>query len=134
MGNIPNEKQSDVRKEFEDFVYNFCQTDSWLKEDKLWINVEYTWLEKGSNTLQTKSANFNTLSDLFPYPPVKVFHLFESSITYHAKYASLQTGYTNIPFPYEIANGLIEELKGGLFFNLRLKLGFDIDMEQDQVE
>ena len=110
------------------------QADSWLKKDKLWFNVEYTWLEKGSNTIQTKSANFNTLFDPFPYPPVKVFHMVESSITYYAKYASLQTGYTNIPFPYEIANGLIEELKGGLFFNLQLKLRFDIDMEKGQAE
>ena len=93
--------------------------------------MEYIWLEKGSNNIQTQSANSGTLSDPFPYPPVKIFHMFESSITYYTKYASLQTGYTNIPFPYEIANGFIEELKGGLFFNLQLKLGFDINLEQD---
>ena len=96
--------------------------------------MEYTWLEKGSNKIHTKSANSGTLYDPFPYPPVKVFHMFESSITYHTKYALLQTGYTNIPFPYEIANGLIDELKGGMFFNLQLKLGFDIDSEQNQAE
>ena len=110
------------------------QADSWVKKDKVWFNMEYTRLEKGSINIQTQSANRGTLSDPFPYPLVKVFHMFESSITYHTKYALLQTGYTNIPFPYEIANGLIDELKGGMFFNLQLKLGFDIDSEQNQAE
>jgi len=110
------------------------KTDSWFKKDKIWFNMEYTWLEKGSNTIQTKSANLNTLSDLFPSPPVKVFYMFEASITYYTKYASFQTGYTNTPFPYEIANNLINKPKGGHFFNLQLKLGFDIDMGQDQEE
>jgi hypothetical protein len=113
--------------------YRF-QADTWLNKDKFWLNMEYTWLEKGNNNIQTQSANSGTLSDPFPYPPVKVFHMFESSVTYHSKYALLQTGYTNIPFSYDIANGLIDEVKGGLFFNLQLKLEFDIDMEQDQVE
>lgn len=37
---LPNEKQSDVRKEFEEFVYHFCQTDSWLKENPIKIKWE----------------------------------------------------------------------------------------------
>ena len=37
---LPNEKQSDVRKEFEDFVHSFCQTDSWLKENPIRVKWE----------------------------------------------------------------------------------------------
>tara|TARA_Y100000590_G_scaffold461493_1_gene623192 strand:- start:3672 stop:4976 length:1305 start_codon:yes stop_codon:yes gene_type:complete len=110
------------------------QADSWLKRNKVWFHMEYTWLEKGTINIQTQSANSGTLSDPFPYPPVKVFHMFESSITYHTKYASLQAGYTNVPIPYEIANGLIEELKDGLFFNLKLKIGFDFKFDQSQIK
>jgi len=110
------------------------QADSWLNKDKIWFHIKYTWLEKGSNTIQTQSANLNTLSDPFPYPPVKIFHMFESSITYYTKFASFQTGYTSIPFSYEIANGLIDELKGGLFFTLQLKLEVDINLRQNKVE
>ena len=102
------------------------QANSWIKQDILKISIEYIWMEKGSNSIQTKSANFNTLFDLYPTPPVKVFHMFESSLTYNIKFASLKTGYTNIPFPYEIANGLIEKLKLGFFFNLDIKHEFDI--------
>ena len=37
---LPNEKQSDVRKEFEEFVYHFCQTDSWLKDNPIRVQWE----------------------------------------------------------------------------------------------
>ena len=110
------------------------KTDAVLIKNKFSFDAEFKLLYKGNNNIQTDWANVGTLSDPFPYPPVKVFHMFESSVTYHSKYALLQTGYTNIPFSYDIANGLIDEVKGGLFFNLQLKLEFDIDMEQDQVE
>ena len=37
---LPNEKQVDVRKEFEKFVHNFSQTDPWLKENPIKLQWE----------------------------------------------------------------------------------------------
>ena len=37
---LPNEKQAEVRKEFEEFVYNFSQTDPWLKENPIQLQWE----------------------------------------------------------------------------------------------
>ena len=37
---LPNEKQAEVRKEFEEFVYNFSQTDPWLKENPIRVQWE----------------------------------------------------------------------------------------------
>ena len=37
---LPNEKQAEVRKEFEEFVYNFSQTDPWLKENPIKVQWE----------------------------------------------------------------------------------------------
>ena len=37
---LPNEKQEDVRKEFEEFVHNFSLTDPWLKENPIKIQWE----------------------------------------------------------------------------------------------
>ena len=37
---LPNEKQADIRKEFEEFVHNFCQTDPWLKENPIKVKWE----------------------------------------------------------------------------------------------
>ena len=37
---LPNEKQAKVRKEFEEFVHNFSQTDPWLKENPIRVQWE----------------------------------------------------------------------------------------------
>ena len=37
---LPNEKQAEVRKEFEEFVHNFSQTDPWLKENPIKVQWE----------------------------------------------------------------------------------------------
>ena len=79
-----------------------------------------------SLALCQRPGNENTLDDPFPSEPVKVFNLVEASILYKAKYLSMKTGYTNKPFPYEIANGLIDELQGGAFISLGLHLNMDI--------
>jgi len=104
----------------------YVQSDSWLKTETLKINFEYTWLEKGANNINTFWGNEDTLGDSFPTDPVKVYNLFEISILYKSKYILFETGYTNKPFPYEIANGLINDLKGGLFLSAGLYYHMDI--------
>jgi len=37
---LPNEKQAEVRKEFEEFVYYFSQSDPWLKENPIQLQWE----------------------------------------------------------------------------------------------
>jgi hypothetical protein len=94
------------------------------------VNMEANWLEKGANNINSEWGNNNTLDDPFPSKPVKVFHLFEVSVLYNTKYFSLKTGYTNKPFPYEIANGLIDELKGGFFLSAALHYQMDINLKE----
>ena len=103
---------------------------TWLKNETLKLDVEYTWLEKGANNINSEWGNSGTLDDPFPSKPVKIFHLFEASVLYKTKYFSLQTGYTNKPFPYEIANGLIDELKGGFFLSAGLHYQLDINLKE----
>jgi len=92
--------------------------------------MEYMWLEKGANNINTVWGNNGTLDDPFPLKPVKTFHLFEASIFYKTKYFTLQSGYTNKPFPYEIANGLIDELKGGFFLSAGLHYEMNINLKE----
>jgi hypothetical protein len=108
----------------------FIYGSSWLKNESLKLNIEYTWLEKGANNINSEWGNNNTLDDPFPSKPVKLFHLFETSVLYKAKYFSLQTGYTNKPFPYEIANGLIDEPEGGFFLSAGLHYQININLEE----
>ncbi|MDP7196521.1 MAG: M20/M25/M40 family metallo-hydrolase, partial [SAR202 cluster bacterium] len=37
---LPNERQKDIRKEFEEFVHNFSQADPWLKENPIKVQWE----------------------------------------------------------------------------------------------
>ena len=108
----------------------YVQADTWLKNETLKLDIEYTWLEKGANNINTSWGNNDTLDDPFPSEPVKTFHLLKTSILYKTKYATLQTGYTNKPFPYEIANGLIDELKGGFFLSASLHYKMDITLKE----
>ena len=108
----------------------YVQADTWLKNETLKLDIEYTWLEKGANNINTSWGNNDTLDDPFPSEPVKTFHLLKTSILYKTKYATLQTGYTNKPFPYEIANGLIDELKGGFFLSVNFHYKMDINLEE----
>ena len=108
----------------------YVQADTWLKNETLKLDIEYTWLEKGANNINTSWGNNDTLDDPFPSVPVKTFHLLKTSILYKTKYATLQTGYTNKPFPYEIANGLVDELKGGFFLSASLHYKMDITLKE----
>ena len=107
------------------------KVESRKRNDNISLRLEFSRLEKGHRNINEQWANIDNISDSFPSTPVKVFNLFESSIIYNLEYAVFEVGYTNIPFSYEIANGLIDELKNGLFFNLQLNLGFDFILEQD---
>lgn len=108
----------------------YIHAGTWLKRDKMKFNIDYTWLEKGANNINTVWGNNGTLDDPFPSKPVKTFHLFEASIFYKTKYFTLQSGYTNKPFPYEIANGLIDELKGGFFLSAGLHYEMNINLKE----
>jgi len=108
----------------------YIHANTWLKKEKIKFNIEYTLLEKGANNINSEWGNNDTLDDPFPSKPVKTFHLLEASILYKTKYATLQTGYTNKPFPYEIANGLIDELKGGFFLSAGLHYQMDINLKE----
>jgi len=101
-----------------------------LHNESIKLDVEYTWLEKGGNNIYSEWGNENTLNDPFPSKPMKIFHLFETAIIYKTKYATIRTGYTNKPFPYEIANGLIDELKGGFFLSAGLHYQMDINLKE----
>jgi len=108
----------------------FVKFDTWLKTETLKLNMEYTWMEKGTNNINTLWGNENTLNDPFPTGPLKVYNLFKISILYKSKNILLETGYTNKPFPYEIANGLINDLKGGLFLSAGLYYHLDIQLKE----
>lgn len=95
---------------------------------KFTLDLEWIRMEKGNNSINSVWENSNTLDDPFPSKPVKIFNLFEMSVLYRTKYATLQSGYTNKPFPYEIANGWIDELKSGLFFSITLQYQRDIKL------
>ena len=108
----------------------YIHADTWIKDETIKFDIDYTWLEKGANNINSEWGNNNTLDDPFPSKPVKVFHLIEASVLYKTEYFSLQTGYTNKPFPYEIANGLIDELKGGFFLSASLHYQMDINLKE----
>jgi len=105
------------------------QADAWLKQDKVLFNCEYTWLEKGYNTLNTPWANTNTINDPFPSKPSTIFNLFESSISYWMKYGIMEAGWSNIPFANEIAFEGRKTLKGSFFIKLQLLYEFGFDLE-----
>jgi len=109
----------------------FITGNTWLKNETIQLDLEYTWLEKGYNNIQTEWENENSLEDPFPLTPKNTFHLIEASVLYKTKYVAVKTGFTNKPFPYEIANGLIDKLKGGLFLNLELTTSFDLKLEDE---
>ncbi len=96
-------------------------SQAWLKRDRLSIETIYNWLDKGSVNIGNEWGNVDNLQDPFPSDPVKTFNLFQSALGFHSKNLSILLGYTNIPLPYEIANNLIENLKGGFFIDLKLK-------------
>ena len=108
----------------------FITGNTWLKNETIQLDLEYTWLEKGYNNIQTEWENENSLEDPFPLTPKNTFHLIEASVLYKTKYVAVKTGFTNKPFPYEIANGLIDELKGGFFLSAGLHYQMDINLKE----
>lgn len=95
------------------------QADYWVHE-KWILDVEYTWMEKGSYTLQMPWGNTNSKNDPFPSEPTSILNLFESSISYWMKHGIIEAGWSNIPFPHEIAYEGRTELKGSFFLKLQL--------------
>jgi len=97
------------------------QADAWLIE-KLRIELDYTYLEKGVNTLLSlpgSENNQNTVRDPFPRPPVNYYNLARISLSWWMKYGRVEVGWSNIPFANQIAYDGNPEIKGSLYLKLQ---------------
>ena len=74
----------------------------WISKTLL-LNIEADWLEKGSNTLSTKWGNANNKDDPFPKPPVTRHTLLATSLSWYWHHGIVEAGWSNYPFPNEIA-------------------------------
>jgi hypothetical protein len=105
------------------------QADAWIRP-KVLANFEFTWLEKGANTLSTPWANADNVGDPFPIPPVVRHMLLNVSVGWWGKHTILEAGWSNLPFANEIAyNGMDKPQEGSFYVNLQLlyNLGFDLE-------
>ena len=73
-------------------------------------------------------GNINSLSNSFPSSPEKTLTLIQTTIGFQLKIFSLETGYSNIPLSYDIANNLVKELSGGFFIDLKISSRFDFNL------
>lgn len=99
-------------------------------------NIEYTWLEKGSNTLTTEWGNADNKDDPFPKPPVTKHKLFTTSVSWFWKYARLpdwqgilEAGWSNYDFPNKIAySDPANKINGGFFLDIQLNYNFGFNL------
>ena len=97
------------------------QADAWIKE-KLLIDLEYTYLVKGVNTLLSlpgSENNQNSLSDPFPRPPVNYYNLARFSLSWWMKYGRVEVGWSNIPFSNTIAYDGSPDINGSVYLKLQ---------------
>ena len=97
------------------------QADGWLNKHML-FGIEYAYLEKGINTLQSTSNetdNLNTIKDSFPRPPVNYYNLVKLSLSCVLKYGSVGFGWSNIPFSNQIAYEGNPEIDGSFYLKLQ---------------
>ena len=97
------------------------QLDSWLMK-KLLVDIEYTYLEKGTNTLRSlpgSENNLNTVSDSFPRPNVDYYSLTRLSLSWEMKYGRLETGWSNIPFANQVAYEGNPDIDGSFYIKLQ---------------
>ena len=105
------------------------QADAWVRP-KVLANFEFTWLEKGANTLSTPWANADNVGDPFPIPPVVRHMLLDVSVGWWGKHTIFEAGWSNLPFASEIAyDGMTEPKEGGFYlkFQFLYNLGFDLE-------
>ncbi len=80
----------------------YFQADIWVSKTLL-LNIETDLLEKGSNTLSTKWDNADNKDDPFPKPPVTRHTLLATSLSWYWHHGIVEAGWSNYPFPNEIA-------------------------------
>ncbi len=103
-------------------------SEIWLKKESIFFKAEYNRLVKGSVGLNDMWGNINSLSNSFPSSPEKTLTLIQTTIGFQLKNFSLETGYSNIPLSYDIANNLVKELSGGFFIDLKISSRFDFNL------
>jgi len=105
-----------------------CQID--FRTAVSWrLHAHYTYLEKGSNNLNTVWASPGTKSALFPSPPVTCHSLLVTSLQWFLKYSILEVGYSNYPMGNAEIDGVIDKPKGSLFFKAQLVWGFGYNLD-----
>ncbi|MDP7217144.1 MAG: hypothetical protein QF439_02730 [Candidatus Marinimicrobia bacterium] len=101
-----------------DLWSDHIQVNAWLTKQIL-LNLDYTWLGKGSNTLQAKYDNwfFSIPSESFPSEPVINHHLITTSVSLWNSLGMFEIGYSTIPFANKIAyEGMNSSTEGGIYF------------------
>ena len=106
------------------------QGDAWLTKQILFA-VDYTWLGKGSNTLQAQYDNWGNSkpSESFLSEPVINHHLVSMSVSWWSSFGTMEVGYSSIPFANRIAyEGMYSSVEGGIYFQYQyiLQKGFNI--------
>ena len=103
--------------------------DYWLQPGKLMLSAKYTYLEKGSNNLNTVWASPGTKGDPFPTSPVTRHSLLVTSLKYFHKFGLLEAGWSNYPVGNAEIDGIIKEPKGSFFLKAQLVWGFGYDLD-----
>jgi len=104
------------------------QIDFWPSAD--WrLHTRYTYLEKGSNNLNTVWASPGSKDASFPSTPVTRHSLLVTSLQWFLKYSILEVGYSNYPIGNAEIDGVIDKPKGSLFFKAQLVWGFGYNLD-----
>jgi len=105
------------------------QGDAWLTNEIL-LNIDYTWLVKGSNSLQALYENWYEIdSNSFPSSPTINHNLLSISMGWWSQYGMIEVGYSSIPFDNYIAyEGLIKQSDGKIFIHYKyiFQKGFEL--------
>ena len=102
---------------------DFWPSDNWR------LYTQYTYLEKGSNNLNTVWDSPGTKDAQFPSPPATHHSLLVTSLQWFLKYGILEIGYSNYPVGNAEIDGIIDKPKGSLFIKAQLVWGFGYDLD-----
>ena len=106
----------------------YVQAEMWLNKFLL-INLEADWMEKGFNTLSTEWANSDNRNDPFPILPITRHTLFVTSLSWYWERGIVEAGWSNYPFPNEIAfSDPHSETEGNFFLKAQLFYDFWFDL------
>ncbi|NQV38727.1 MAG: hypothetical protein HQ509_12080 [Candidatus Marinimicrobia bacterium] len=103
-------------------------TDIWVTPS-LYLNLDYTYVEKGNNLLSSGWGNDVTEADPFPSVPVTVYHFVNISLSRYMKNGLLELGWSNKPFDNQIAHDGQYFTDYGLYLKYQLVWGFGFDLE-----